>query len=158
MSISKKYLIIILVLLCFSCASVRDIENRRKAGKSIIIYYEYDWETVYDAICYISRHSENELVLTLNTMDFAKEEKTIWYDDPLFHKYYKFLGIFFTPINKQKTKVEFVKAYLIENIEVYHKMINQIIKESKYYLENGSTAYKIYTHQNRLKEKALNSF
>ena len=151
----KKYLLILLISLCFSCATVRDIEIKRDAGKSIVVIYDYNWETVYNAMRYVYRHTENKLIATYypDAMDFTKTEKTIWIND-----YYVYgcilFGIFFTSINESKTKVEFVKANLIENVEIYQQMIDQIIDESKYYLENDPDAYKEYTHQKRLEEEA----
>ena len=70
---------LVIVFLCISCAtSIRDLERKKEAGKSIEDVYDYNWEEVYSGMSYVWRHSESTHIQTrykMGSTDFAKDEK-----------------------------------------------------------------------------------
>jgi len=135
-----------LSFLCFSCAtSIRDLERKKEAGKSI--------QEVYSAMSYVWRHSESSHVETrykMGDVDFAKDEKCI------FTKWSGAMdiGIFFEPQGESSCKVAFVKGG-IAGAGFRGTTINLLIEETHYYLDNGKDAYLEYTrgeHEKRIKK------
>ena len=57
------------------------LENKRDAGDSTTVIYNKDWETVYSAVKYVWRHSENASISQqygVCFLDYATEDKAIY--------------------------------------------------------------------------------
>ena len=126
------------------CTMISKLEAKRAKGKATSIVYEYDWETVYDAAQFVIRHSENYIVYA-NGFDYAKEEKAIYFIGPG-----PGVGFFFKPLEDNRAEVDYVK------IGVYttpSAIVNAVIEELPYLLENGQKAYREYTHKLKLQKE-----
>jgi hypothetical protein len=123
------------------CTTINDLEARRDAGKKTSVVYEQDWETVYAAVKFVWRHSENPFIAEQygrSWIDYAIEEKAIYSSTSFVG-----IGIFFEPISPYQTKVDYVTSGYIG----YHQgIIDATIEELPYLLKNGRKAYREYTN------------
>jgi len=121
---------------------VTDFDTKRDAGEATSVVYNNDWETVYDAVKYVLRHSENiSISVTYVTfcIDSAIEEKAIYY-----HGRGVGVGIFLKPLADNRTQVDYVDY----GFDPYPKgIVKAIIEELPYLLEHGQKAYREYTHK-----------
>lgn len=143
-------LFIIQLLFVFSasiafCSMVSKIEDKRNEGKATIVIYEKDWETLYSAVKFVLRHSEGIDTNALYSIDPAIEEKAIF-----FLSRGAGVGIFFEPINDNRTRVEYIKAHF--QIEP-SLTVDVLIEELPYLLEHGQEAYRKYTRNLALQKE-----
>jgi len=132
-------LIAIIFTLCTSClslTSINDFDKRRSAADTKRAVYNQKWDIVYDAVLYVMARSENRginSIYSLYQRDLLKDQRLIVLTNA---SYGKAMVIFFTPLNESQTRVEFVESAW------FGKIIDNVIKESKYYLEYGPDKYK----------------
>ena len=138
----KKILLVAIIFsFCSSCTSltsINDFDKRRSEPNTKTAVYDQKWDAVYDAILYVMTRSEDrgiKLIYSLYQRDFLKDQKLIVLNYTRLSKG-KAMVIFFTPLNEAKTKVEFVED------AHFGKITDNIIKESKYYLQQGAEKYK----------------
>jgi hypothetical protein len=143
----KLALLFIIPILLSACTTIKDLETKRAAGEELTVYFGGDWETVYDAVMYVFRHSENSFILRqykLSKIDNAKEDKVIYVSVSATGS--AALGVFFEPLSDKKTKVNFVKASFsgsANNLEILYATA----KEVNYLLRHGKQSYLEYTHK-----------
>jgi hypothetical protein len=146
----KKLSIIIIALSLFStlyastgsCTVITRLEEKRAEGKFTTVTYEYDLETVFNAIRFIMRHSEDGYITNqfedFHT-DYAIEEKAIYN-----YSGQSGIGVFLEPLSPKRTKVDFVFRGLGLK---YKPTVESLNIELPYLLEHGEQAYREYTHQ-----------
>ncbi len=146
----KKLSIIIIALSLFftlyastgSCTTITRLEQYRAEGKFTTVTYEYGWETVFNAIRFIMRHSEDGYITNqfedFHT-DYAIEEKAIYN-----YGAQSGIGVFLEPLNPKQTKVDFVFRGMGMGLKSAVEVLNM---ELPYLLEHGEEAYRKYTHQ-----------
>lgn len=149
----KIFIVLSLILLIPACASIHDIEKKKAEGDAIIEVYNYPLEEVFDAIQFVIRHSENFFVSPMTrvgVIDFNREDKIIIANIVSMGSID--MGIFLEPIEESKTKAYYVKG-AFTGAAWRGTRIKEIIDESKYYVTNGETAYRKYTHEKEEKRK-----
>jgi hypothetical protein len=107
----KLALLFIIPILLSACTTIKDLETskdletKKAAGEEeLTVFIRGDWETVYDAVIYVFRHSENSFIsrlYKLSKIDNAKEDKVIYVSINVTGS--AALGIFFKPLNDKKT-------------------------------------------------------
>jgi hypothetical protein len=126
----------------------KDLEAKRAAGEEeLTVFLGGDWETAYDAVMYVFRHSENSFIsrlYKLSKIDNAKEDKVIYV--PVSATGPVALGIFFEPLSDKKTKVSFVKTSF-SGSAINQGVIYTIPEEVNYLLRHGKQSYLEYTHK-----------
>jgi len=126
----------------------KDLETKRAAGEEeLTVFLGGDWETAYDAVMYVFRHSENSFIsrlYKLSKIDNAKEDKVIYV--PVSATGPVALGIFFEPLSDKKTKVSFVKSSF-SGSAINQGVIYAIPEEVNYLLRHGKQSYLEYTHK-----------
>ena len=132
------------------CANIQDVERERMTGNVIKHNYPYDWETVYNAMNYVIRHSEIDAVrlrYLSSHVDLSKDEKTI----TIIYTYVASVDmiIFFIP-KDDGVDVEFAKGGYV-GAGWRTSAIKTIIEETDYYLKHGKGEYKEYTHLSHIK-------
>ena len=159
----KKYCefipLIIFIFLCYSCTitTMQDIEKKKLRGDETIVYYNYNWEKVYNAIKYVIQHSCVEPITMRNKIPifdihYPKNRKRIF----IYESVYKVndhhdVVIFFESITSSETKVEFIRGDYGLNTNA---AIRYIVDESKFYLgleKPDYDAFMKYTRKNQLK-------
>lgn len=157
----KKFAFIIPFIFIFSCASIQDIEKKKAEGDAIVETFNASYEETFNAIKFVIRHSENwfiNMTSRSTVVDYNKEDKMIIINIVTMGSID--IGIFFEPLNNSKTKVFFVKG-AFTGAAWRETKIRAIIDEAQYYLVNGETAYRKYTHEKeerRLGEVSKPSF
>jgi len=140
------FTIVISLLIFSSCyKTIQDFEKMRESGENTVItIFNYDLEKVFVGAKFVFIHSEYYRIRRLYHMfHFVDEEKFIYYGQGGV----VFLSFYFTPLKESKTKMEGVS-----NGGTYADTMRRVFTdELKYYLENGEEAYKIYTHEEKLK-------
>jgi hypothetical protein len=66
-------------------ATIKTLETKRDEGYATSVVYEQDWETVYAAVKYVWRHSENTGIsqqYVVSVIDYATEDKAIYVNYP----------------------------------------------------------------------------
>ena len=128
--------------------AAKDLETKRVAGEEeLTVFLGGDWETVYDAVMYVFRHSENSFIsrlYKLSKIDNTKEDKVIYV--PVSATGPVALGIFFEPLSDKKTKVSFVKTSF-SGSAINQGVIYAIPEEANYLLRHGKQSYLEYTHK-----------
>ena len=122
------------------CSIINDLEAKRDAGNAVTVVYEQDWETLYAAVKYIWRHSENRFIAEQYGrawIDYAVEEKAIYSFTSLTG-----IGIFFEPLTPFQTKVHYV---ISGYIAYFQGILDATMKELPYLLEYGQKNYREYT-------------
>jgi hypothetical protein len=156
----KKLILLIFVILLFVfpaasgfCATIKTLETIKDEGYTTPVVYEQDWETVYAAVKYVWRHSENNDISQqygLTVVDYATEDKAIYVTYPASGS--TEIGIFFKPLRNNRTRVDYV--YDGSTISVFKQgIIDSIVYEVAYFLTHDQQEYREYTH--KLKEKWL---
>ena len=150
----KLALLFIIPILLSACTTIKDLETnkdletKRAAGEEeLTVFLGGDWETAYDAVMYVFRHSENSFILRLyklSKIDNAKEDKVIYV--PVSATGPVALGIFFEPLSDKKTKVSFVKSSF-SGSAINQGVIYAIPEEVNYLLRHGKQSYLEYTHK-----------
>jgi hypothetical protein len=146
----KKLFIIIISLSLFStiyastgsCTIITRLEEKRAEGKFTTVTYEYDLETVFNAIKFVMRHSEDGYIakrLGKFHTDYAIEEKAIYN-----YSGQSGIGVFLEPLSPKRTKVDFVFRGFGVGLKYTVESLNL---ELPYLLEHGEQAYREYTHQ-----------
>jgi hypothetical protein len=122
------------------CSIINDLEAKRDAGNAVTVVYEQDWETIYAAVKFVWRHSENRSIAEQygrSWIDYAIEEKAIYSYTSL-----NGIGIFFEPLTPYQTKVHYV---LSGYIAFFQGILDATIKELPYLLEHGQKGYREHT-------------
>jgi hypothetical protein len=156
----KKLILLIFVIFLFVFpaanglgATIKTLETMRDEGYTTPVVYEQDWETVYTAVKYVWRHSENTGISQqygLSVIDYATEDKAIYVTYPT--RGSTEIGIFLKPLRNNRTRVDYVYAGSI--VSVFQQgIIDSIADEVAYFLKHGQQAYREYTH--KLKEQWL---
>ena len=150
----KLDLLFIIPILLSACTPIKDLETpkdletKRAAGEEeLTVFLGGDWETVYDAVMYVFRHSKNSFILRLykhSIIDNAKEDKVIYVSVSATGS--AALSIFFEPLSDKKTKVNFVKASF-SGSAINQEEIYKIPEEVNYLLRHGKQSYLEYTHK-----------
>ena len=150
----KLALLFIIPILLSACTTIKDLETnkdletKRAAGEEeLTVFLGGDWETVYDAVMYVFRHSENSFIsrlYKLSKIDNAKEDKVIYVSVSATGS--AALGIFFEPLSDKKTEVNFVKASF-SGSAINQGVIYAIPEEVSYLLRHGKQSYLEYTHK-----------
>ena len=140
----KKLILLIFVIFLFVFpaanglgATIKTLETMRDEGYTTPVIYEQDWETVYNAVKYVWRHSENTGISQqygLSVIDYATEDKAIYVTYPTNGS--TGIGIFFKPLRNNRTRVDYVYDGSIES--VYKKgIIDSIVDEVAYFLTHN---------------------
>jgi hypothetical protein len=156
----KKLILLIFVIFLFvfpaaNCfgATIKTLETTKDEGYTTPVVYEQDWETVYAAVKYVWRHSENNDISQqygLSVVDYATEDKAIYVTYPTSGS--TEIGIFFKPLRNNRTRVDYVYDGSIQS--VFKKgIIDSIVDEVAYFLAHNQQEYREYTH--KLKEQWL---
>lgn len=134
-------------------ATINALETMKDEGYTTPVFYEQNWETVYVAIKYVWRHSENTWISQqygLSVVDYATEDKAIYVTYPT--RGSTEIGIFFKPLRNNRTRVDYV--YDGSTISVFKQgILDSIIDEVAYLLAHNQQEYREYTH--KLKEQWL---
>jgi len=145
---NKKYVAIFALFICFSCVgcavrTLKDITEKRTRGDTIVVYFDHNWENVYDAVKYVIPHSSVYPIakrhkIIFYCIDYEKDQKTIFI---YFSKYDVRDSvdkvIYFEPISKTKTKVEIVDG----SYTAGESFIRYLIDETKFYLSRDKMDY-----------------
>jgi hypothetical protein len=156
----KKLILLIFVifLVVFTAvnsfgATIKTLETMKDQQYTTPVIYEQDWETVYAAVKYVWRHSENTGISQqygLTVIDYATEDKAIYVTYPTSGS--TEIGIFFKPLRNNRTRVDYVYAGSI--VSVFQQgIIDSIVDEVAYFLTHSQQEYREYTH--KLKEQWL---
>jgi hypothetical protein len=156
----KKLILLIFVifLVVFTAvnsfgATIKTLETMKDQQYTTPVIYEQDWETVYAAVKYVWRHSENTGISQqygLTVIDYATEDKAIYVTYPTSGS--TEIGIFFKPLRNNRTRVDYVYAGSI--VSVFQQgIIDSIVDEVAYFLAHNQQEYREYTH--KLKEQWL---
>jgi len=156
----KKLVLIVIVMFLFVFpatnglgATIKTLETTKDEGYTTPVVYEQDWETVYAAVKYVWRHSENPDISQqygLTVVDYATEDKAIYVTYPT--RGSTEIGIFFKTLRNNRTRVDYVYDGSI--ISVFRKgIIDSIVDEVAYFLAHNKQEYREYTH--KLKEQHL---
>lgn len=129
-----------------ACETIFELEDKKGTEKAISITYEQDWEKVYNAVSYVwrrnGRNCINQNILFYLNQDYAREEKAIYIKSG--NPPYNRIAIFFEPLEKGQTRVDYVKAdscYFELQCEC---LINGTIEDVAYLLRYGEQAYREY--------------
>jgi hypothetical protein len=159
-AIMKKLILLIFVIFLFVFpaanglgATIKTLETMRDEGYTTPVIYEQDWETVYNAVKYVWRHSENTGISQqygLSVIDYATEDKAIYVTYPTNGS--TGIGIFFKPLRNNRTRVDYVYAGF--SVSVFKQgIIDSFVDEVAYFLAHNQQEYREYTH--KLKEQWL---
>ena len=69
-------------------ATIKTLETTKDEGYTTPVVYDHDWETVYAAVKYVWRHSENNDISQqygLTVVDYATEDKAIYVTYPSYN-------------------------------------------------------------------------
>ena len=156
----KKLMLLIFVIFLFVFpaangfgTTIKTLETMKDEGYTTPVFYEQDWETVYAAVKYVWRHSENTGISQqygLSVVDYATEDKAIYVIYPT--RGSTEIGIFFKTLRNNRTRVDYVYAGSI--VSVYMQgIIDSIVAEVAYFLAHNQKEYREYTH--KIKEQWL---
>lgn len=161
----KKLTLLLVILFVFYasvafCAQGNDYNEllfAKNSDEATSVIYEQDWETVYNAVSYVWRHSERSCIKNyslMSVLDFAKVEKAI-YAKQIMRRSTK-MAFFFEPLRENLTKVYYVTvadgASLEErfNFKCY---INTSIEEVAYFLKHDLQEYHNYTYNMQVEKE-----
>ena len=129
------------------CSVINELEAKLINGEVTSVTYEYGVGFVYNAVRHILRHSENRCIAKQYSgshTDYAPEDGAIYN-----YEGNSGLGIFFSKINDNKTKVDFVytDGFLNRNLKC---SVDGFIQELPFLLKNkNKKAYLEYTQKLR---------
>jgi len=150
----KKLALFVIVIFLFVfpaengfSATIKSLETTKDEGYTTPVIYEQDWETVYAAVKYVWRHSENTDISQqygLSVVDYATEDKAIYVTYPT--RGSTEIGIFFKPLSNNRTRVDYVYDGSI--ISVFKKgIIDSIVDEVAYFLTHNKQEYREDSHK-----------